>query len=82
MLNISTESRCVILRASYYFNKITSTHLGKVQIHRLEVERKVLSHACCYLLPTFQRRRFKIQEIQEPRKADYFTPFNAQSLPQ
>jgi hypothetical protein len=43
MLNISTGSRHVFPRVSYYFNTIASTHSGKVQIRQLKVERKFLA---------------------------------------
>ncbi|KAN0116781.1 hypothetical protein V8E51_002758 [Hyaloscypha variabilis] len=42
MLNVSTGGRHVFPRISYYFNKVASTYSGRVQIRRLEVERKFL----------------------------------------
>jgi thiamine-triphosphatase len=42
MLNVSTGGRHVSPRISCYFCKIASTHSGRVQIRRLEVERKFL----------------------------------------
>jgi len=61
MLNISMERRNVFPRISYYFNKIASTHSGKVHIHRLEVERKFLvtPGAISYLRSNGGGSRFK-----------------------
>ena len=61
MLNISMERRNVFPRISYYFNKIASTHSGKVHIHGLEVERKFLVTpvAISYLRSNGGGSRFK-----------------------
>lgn len=42
MLNVFTRSRHAFLRTSYHFNKTASTHSSRLQIRRLEVERKFL----------------------------------------
>jgi thiamine-triphosphatase len=61
MLNVSTGSRHVFPRISYYFSKIASTHSGRVQIRRLEVERKFLVTpvAVSYLRSNGGGSRFK-----------------------
>ncbi|KAH6714378.1 hypothetical protein DL95DRAFT_469802 [Leptodontidium sp. 2 PMI_412] len=64
LLNVSTESRHVFPRISYYFNKIASAHSGRVQIRRLEVERKLLVTpvAVSYLRSNGGGSRFKKYE--------------------
>jgi thiamine-triphosphatase len=42
MLHVFTGSRHTFLRTSYHFSKTASTHSSRVQIRRLEVERKFL----------------------------------------
>ncbi|KAH6664453.1 CYTH-like domain-containing protein [Halenospora varia] len=64
MLNVSTGSRHVIPRISYYFSQIASTHSGGVRIRRLEVERKFLVTpvAVSYLRSNGGGSRFKKYE--------------------
>jgi len=64
MLNISTGSRHVFLRVSYYFSNIAFTHSSGVQIRRLEVERKFLVTpiALSYLRSNGGGSRFKKYE--------------------
>jgi thiamine-triphosphatase len=64
MLNVSTGGRHVFPRISCHFSKIASTHSGRVQIHRLEVERKFLVTpvAISYLRSNSGGSRFKKHE--------------------
>jgi thiamine-triphosphatase len=64
MLNVSTGSRHVFPRISYYFCKFASTHPGRGQIRRLEVERKFLVTpvAVSYLRSNGGGSRFKKYE--------------------
>ena len=64
MLNVFTRSRHVFPRISYHFSKLASTHSGKVQTRRLEVERKFLvtPDAVSYLRSNGGGTRFKKHE--------------------
>jgi thiamine-triphosphatase len=64
MLNVSTGGRHVFPRISCHFSKIASTHSGRVQIRRLEVERKFLVTpvAVSYLRSNSGGLRFKKHE--------------------
>lgn len=64
MLNVSTGGRHVFPRISCHFGKIASTHSGRVQIRRLEVERKFLVTpvAVSYLRSNRGGSRFKKHE--------------------
>jgi thiamine-triphosphatase len=64
MLNVSTRSRHILPRLSYYFSKFASTHSGGAQIRRLEVERKFLVTpvAVSYLRSNGGGLRFKKYE--------------------
>jgi len=55
------EKRNIFPRISYYFNKIASTHSGKVHIYGLEVERKflIILVAIFYLRSNGGGSRFK-----------------------
>jgi hypothetical protein len=61
MLNVSTGGRHIFPRISCHFSKIASTHLGRVQIRRLEVERKffVIPVTVSYLHSNSRGSRFK-----------------------
>jgi len=64
MLKVCTGSRHVFPRISCYFGRIASTHSGRVQIRRLEVERKFLVTpvAVSYLRSNGGGSRFKKYE--------------------
>jgi hypothetical protein len=64
MLNVSTGGRHVFPRISCHFSNIASTHSGRVQIRRLEVERKFLVTpvAVSYLRSNSGGSRFKKHE--------------------